>query len=712
MEAAAPTLEQSLAFPDGIARDGDGNEGDIPYGIDDIDDYEGLVEPRPGEAYTQEDVNVMDRPEFDRRYAQHAWYRRLGAVGMGEDNFPGTTDARRRGRQVSFLLGAPTVWERNIDARRRHIQTNAAIPDPRMGDTRTRVREAENPGLAWQTPDAVARDIDQEFQDFHNEQMGALRTYGTERHRQAVERQRCRHAEEHRDAEELRRIERMANDPADAFDAAQDMRQYIDDRRERARVAEQAGDGKNEHDGDEQYYDAAEYRKFHGPWDPPDDTHRYTDDDIDSMTRAQFDDRRRLHNFYMHLDLGDYQSGLDHRREQLVRRGGPWYELGREFEPVAVGTIPSDPPGLTQPAQWGHMGEDGVRLDPQLGDRIFPVVDDEMPQGIGPAGDLGRLHAFDRPPLAEAYRNFHEDQVNDLTDRMRQRLTRARGLAVARAAVQPRFHGPVHDAQRRRCEEQEAAEQAGDGKRKHDGVRKNKDEPTPKRVVTDEDNPTVMQNPAAQLGPTWTGATPPLTRALPMTREQVQARTAGDRFDACVTGAVRALDDAQQGSGLYHHIGASAEQQIIAGTGLIPAPPGSHMMSTGVIMPDFQAGAGLSALLKNDPDRPGLNPRPYNYLGPGNPLDGKLPYNKVDAIAMEHDRAYGAATSYKDIDNADRAFVRQMQTQPGLVAPLASLTIGAKNRLERAVGPIYPSTSALNRARECQQNAPTAGFPI
>ena len=39
MEAAAPTLEQSLAFPDGIARDGDDNAGDVPYGIDDIDDY-------------------------------------------------------------------------------------------------------------------------------------------------------------------------------------------------------------------------------------------------------------------------------------------------------------------------------------------------------------------------------------------------------------------------------------------------------------------------------------------------------------------------------------------------------------------------------------------------------------------------------------------------------------------------------------------------
>jgi hypothetical protein len=67
MEAAAPTLEQSLAFPDGIARDGDDNAGDVPYGIDDIDDYDALVEPRPGEAYTQEHVDEMDRPEFDMR---------------------------------------------------------------------------------------------------------------------------------------------------------------------------------------------------------------------------------------------------------------------------------------------------------------------------------------------------------------------------------------------------------------------------------------------------------------------------------------------------------------------------------------------------------------------------------------------------------------------------------------------------------------------
>jgi hypothetical protein len=60
MEAAAPTLEQSLAFPDGIARDGDDNQGDIPYGIDDIDDYDALVEPRPGEAYTQSPAGTSD----------------------------------------------------------------------------------------------------------------------------------------------------------------------------------------------------------------------------------------------------------------------------------------------------------------------------------------------------------------------------------------------------------------------------------------------------------------------------------------------------------------------------------------------------------------------------------------------------------------------------------------------------------------------------
>ena len=82
-----------------------------------------------------------------------------------------------------------------------------------------------------------------------------------------------------------------------------------------------------------------------------------------------------------------------------------------------------------------------------------------------------------------------------------------------------------------RRERARAVQQAGDGKRKREeGVRKAKGKPSAKKVVTDEDNPTVMQNPAAQLGPAWAGATAPLTRALPVTQERVQARTADDRF--------------------------------------------------------------------------------------------------------------------------------------------------------------------------------------
>jgi hypothetical protein len=34
------------------------------------------------------------------------------------------------------------------------------------------------------------------------------------------------------------------------------------------------------------------------------------------------------------------------------------------------------------------------------------------------------------------------------------------------------------------------------------------------------------------------------------------------------------------------HRGASAEQQILAGTGVLPPPPGYHYMSTGVLMQD------------------------------------------------------------------------------------------------------------------------------
>ncbi len=35
----------------------------------------------------------------------------------------------------------------------------------------------------------------------------------------------------------------------------------------------------------------------------------------------------------------------------------------------------------------------------------------------------------------------------------------------------------------------------------------------------------------------------------------------------------------------------------------------------------------VASVFKDNPDRPGLNPRGYNYLGPGNPMDGRPPTN-------------------------------------------------------------------------------------
>ena len=40
------------------------------------------------------------------------------------------------------------------------------------------------------------------------------------------------------------------------------------------------------------------------------------------------------------------------------------------------------------------------------------------------------------------------------------------------------------------------------------------------------------------------------------------------------------------GGATIDHRGASAEQQILAGTGVLPPPPGYHYMSTGVLMKD------------------------------------------------------------------------------------------------------------------------------
>ena len=61
----------------------------------------------------------------------------------------------------------------------------------------------------------------------------------------------------------------------------------------------------------------------------------------------------------------------------------------------------------------------------------------------------------------------------------------------------------------------------------------------------------------------------------------------------------------------------------------------------------------LATLMKDNPDRPGWNIRGFNYLGPGNPMDGKSPTDPLDAKAMAHDYAYGTAETPEDVTEAE-----------------------------------------------------------
>jgi hypothetical protein len=169
-------------------------------------------------------------------------------------------------------------------------------------------------------------------------------------------------------------------------------------------------------------------------------------------------------------------------------------------------------------------------------------------------------------------------------------------------------------------------------------------------------------------------------------------------------------DAGQAGSGLAHHVGASAEQQVLAGTGQVPPAPGYHRMPTGEIMADGQSGGWMPAFAKNDPDRAGDNPAPYWYMGAGNPMDGQVPSNKADEIAMDHDYAYGSATSFADVRRADDKFVERMRHQPGIWPAVAAFAIHAKGNLEagleRTTGDrIYPNAAML------AENAKMASLP-
>eukprot|EP01044_Picomonas_judraskeda_P012231 COSAG03_NODE_1736_length_3584_cov_6.672884_3_plen_86_part_01 len=86
-------------------------------------------------------------------------------------------------------------------------------------------------------------------------------------------------------------------------------------------------------------------------------------------------------------------------------------------------------------------------------------------------------------------------------------------------------------------------------------------------------------------------------------------------------------------------------------------------------------------------------------------MDGRPPTNPLDALAQTHDFEYGSARSFEDVSQADRKFVREARKQ-GVMGVLAASMIGAKNAVETAVGPIYPTEETLtNNAATAHQSA-------
>lgn len=97
---------------------------------------------------------------------------------------------------------------------------------------------------------------------------------------------------------------------------------------------------------------------------------------------------------------------------------------------------------------------------------------------------------------------------------------------------------------------------------------------------------------------------------------------------------------------------------------------------------------------------------PYNYLGPGNSLDG-IPINQADEIASRHDLAYQALLNddhitpeqfHLGVINADRRAVEEFFTaNPQLDGVLSGLLLGVKSVTEfilQLIGrqsPLYPN---------------------
>lgn len=75
----------------------------------------------------------------------------------------------------------------------------------------------------------------------------------------------------------------------------------------------------------------------------------------------------------------------------------------------------------------------------------------------------------------------------------------------------------------------------------------------------------------------------------------------------------------------------------------------------------------------------------HNYMGPGNPLEGRSVRNENDLAAKNHDYHYNQSKSYDDIKKADDIAIDRMDG-------VGKFGLQAKQLAEQKMGPIYPGS--------------------
>jgi len=115
-------------------------------------------------------------------------------------------------------------------------------------------------------------------------------------------------------------------------------------------------------------------------------------------------------------------------------------------------------------------------------------------------------------------------------------------------------------------------------------------------------------------------------------------------------------------------------------------------LATAMEVASHQENNGKRSTQSVYPDgRPGYNPWGYNYLGPGNPIDGRKPTNALDALAESHDIRYDNAASYEDVRAADIDFIRRAPGAHPVMGTVAAVAIAGKLAVESVIGPVYPA---------------------